>query len=206
MIYFIGSTVLAFAVVMMKRSNIGLSSWDTLHFSLHSLLGITLGTAVFFVALTLTIFVTVMNKQPKYLLMLIPVSYVSSIIDLFDLNLLADFIPVALLPRILAYTTGLLLLPLGGSMLIISSFPAGVFDEVMITIMRILKTNKLIQVRVIMEITVVALAIVIGLIAGIGLGMVNIGTLIFTLSIGTFLKLYLKLFEKIGMYEIEPIN
>lgn len=205
-IYIFGSIVISFAVVMMKRSNVGLSSWDTLHFSLNQLTGMTFGTAVILVATVFTIFVTAANKQIKYFLMFIPIFFVGLLIDIFDLYILVNFLPTDLTLRIFTYTLGLLLLPFGGSLLIISTFPAGVFDEFMLTLMRLFKTNKMILVRVIMEMSAVVTALILGYAAGIGFGMVNIGTLIFSVSVGMFVKTYLKLFEKIGMYEIEYID
>ncbi len=205
-IYLLGSIIISFAVVMMLRSLIGVSSWDTLHYSLHALTGITVGTATIYVALTFTVFVTIANKEIKYIGMVIPIVLVGVLIDIFNLYVLVNYIPENLLLRILTYFLGLLLLPFGGSMLIISSFPAGVFDEFMITMMRLFKTNKLILVRVIMEMSAVTLAIILGFIAGIQFGMVNIGTLIFSLSVGVFVKYYLKLFERVGLYEVEQIN
>lgn len=205
-IYLLGTIIISFAVVLMLRSLIGVSSWDTLHYSLHALTGISVGTATIYVALTFTVFVTLANKDIKYVGMAIPIFLVGFLIDMFNLYILVDYIPEVLALRILSYTIGLFLLPFGGSMLIISSFPAGVFDEFMITLMRIFKTNNLILVRVIMELSAVTLAIIISFIAGIQFGMFNVGTLIFSMSVGVFVKTYLKFFENIGLYNIEQIN
>ncbi|MCK5388573.1 MAG: hypothetical protein KAJ22_04745 [Candidatus Izimaplasma sp.] len=205
-IYLLGAVIISFAVVMMLRSMMGVSSWDTLHYSLHALTGITIGKATIVVAIIFTVFVTVANKDAKYIGMVIPILLVGALIDLFNLHLLVNYLPINIYLRIITYFIGLVLLPFGGSLLIISSFPAGVFDEFMITLMRLLKTNNLVLVRVIMEITAVAVAIMLGFIAGIQFGMVNIGTLIFSLSVGVFIKTYLKLFERVGLYEIEQIN
>ncbi len=205
-IYLLGTIIISFAVVLMLRSLIGASSWDTLHYSLHALTGITVGTATIYVALAFTIFVTVANKDIKYVGMAIPIFLVGFLIDMFNLYILVNYIPEELALRILTYTVGLVLLPFGGSMLIISSFPAGVFDEFMITLMRIFKTNNLILVRVIMEISAVTLAIILSFIAGIQFGMFNVGTLIFSISVGIFVKTYLKFFESIGLYTIEQIS
>ncbi len=206
LIYISGSIIISFAVVMMKKSNLGLSSWDSLHFSLHALTGISFGTAVILVATVFLIFVTVMNKHIKYILMFIPIIFVGYVIDIFDLYVFINFMPHDIIIRILTYLVGLILLPFGGSLLIISTFPAGVFDEAMLTFMRLFKTDKLVLVRSSMEVSAVISAIIIGSIAGVGFGMVNVGTLIFSLSIGVLVKIYLKLFERIGLYEIEQIN
>ena len=57
-----------------------------------------------------------------------------------------------------------------------------------------------------MEISAVTLAITLSFIAGIQFGMFNVGTLIFSISVGIFVKTYLKFFESIGLYSIEQIS
>ncbi len=203
LIYFFGLIFISFGVIMMKKSYIGVSSWDTLHYSITALIGVSFGTAAIIVATIFLIFVTIANHHLKYLLMFIPTVFVGFVIDFFDIIVFGDFAPVLLSSRITTYLLGLVLLPFGGTLLIISTFPAGVFDEAMLAIMRLLKTNKLVMVRAIMEISAVTVAIIFGFIAGIGFGMVNIGTLIFSITVGMFTKTYLKLFERVGLYEIE---
>ncbi len=201
LIYILGMVVISFGVVMMLKSTRGLSSWDTLHWSLHKLAGITVGDATIYVALAFTAFVTIANKNWKYLLMTIPIFTVGTLIDYFNLDLLNTYDPVNIFEQWGIYLIGLLLLPLGGSLLIISTYPAGVFDEFMLTIMRILNTTRLVKVRVIIEITAVIVAIMLSFIAGEGIGMLNVGTIIFTLSVGSMMKIYLSIFETLGLYK-----
>ena len=197
LIYALGMLVISFAVVIMLRSGIGLSSWDTLHWSLHKLTGITVGWATIVVALSFTAFITIVNRNWKYLLMTISIFSVGALIDYFNLDLLESFEPSNLFFEWLAYFTGLLLLPLGGSLLIVSSYPAGVFDEFMLTIMRLLNSDKLLKIRVIIESTAVTVAVILSFIAGEKFGMLNVGTLIFTVSVGFIIKTYLGFFEKV---------
>jgi uncharacterized membrane protein YczE len=201
LVYISGFVVIAFGAVFSLRSGIGLSSWDTLHFALHSLFGFTIGTAIIIVAALFTLAVTIVNKNIKYILMGIPVFMVGILFDFINLHLLADF-SVSYLPyQILTYIVALLILPFGGSLLIISQYPAGVFDEFTLSMMRYFKTTNLVKTRVIIEVSAVSVALIVGLIAGIGLGEIKIGTVIFTLLVGTLLKLYLTFFERIGIYE-----
>ena len=204
--YIIGMGFIAFGVVMMIRSDLGNSSWDTLHWSLHKFTGITVGEATIYVALFFTFMVMSLNKHIKYVLMVIPIFSVGYLIDLFNLYLLVDFEVTTLAPQILAFIAGLLLLPMGGALLIISTYPAGVFDEFMYSIMRKLNTNNLILVRVIMELTAVITALIIGYFAGIGFGKVGVGTLIFSLSVGWLIKNIIKLYERIGLVETKQTN
>jgi uncharacterized membrane protein YczE len=195
--------LISFGVILMIRSNVGVSTWDTLHWALHLFLDIEVGTATIIVALAFTISVVLLRKNLQYFYMGIPVVIVGLLINVIDLVLLADFQPQNMLVRIMSFGLGLAILPLGGSFLIISTFPAGVFDEFNLVMVHLLRTNNFVLVRVIMELSAVTLAFIIGRLAGSEFGMINVGTIISALTIGLILKQYLKLFERIGLYEIK---
>jgi uncharacterized membrane protein YczE len=202
-LYAIACILIGLGVTLMLRSNLGVSSWDTLHYSLHRLIGITVGTATILVALIFTVAVVGFNKNFRYVLMAIPIVLVGLLIDFFNLIVLVDFLPESIFLRIISFAIGLFILPLGGSMLIVSTFPAGVFDEFMFSMMRLFKTTKILLVRVIMELSAVVLALFFCFLADAGLGKFSIGTLIFSISVGYLVKMNLKLFERIGLYEFK---
>jgi uncharacterized membrane protein YczE len=204
--YFLGMICIAFGVVFMLRSNIGLSSWDTLHYSMHKLFNITIGTAMIIVTTIFTLSLVIMNKNLKFIISGLPVFIVGPLIDFLDLILLVDFVPTELSIRLISFTAGILILPLGGAFLLASTFPGGIFDEFMMVVGRKLKTDKIALIRVIMEISAVLTALILGLLASIGIGQINIGTLIFTFTVGVLVKTYLKLFSKIGLYENQQQN
>lgn len=199
--YTFGAFSIAFGVIFMLRSNLGTSTWDTLHYALSQLLDIEIGDATIVVALFFTVLVIALNKNFKYIFMAIPIFVVGFLINYINLDLLGSFTVTTIFGRIGSYLLGLLLLPLGGSLLIVSTFPAGVFDEFNLAVMRVLKTDKLVLIRVIMEISAVLTAFIIGVFANDPQGMINIGTIIFSVTVGSFLKTYLNIFERIGLYE-----
>jgi uncharacterized membrane protein YczE len=198
--YLLGGSSIAFGVIFMVRSHIGTSTWDTLHVAISDATPITLGWATIVVALLFTAAVIILNKNWIYIFMAIPVFGVGWFIDIVDKVIMANYEPTTLITQVLSYTVGLLILPLGGSLLIISTFPAGVFDEFNLAVMRVLKSKNLVKIRVIMELTAVTVALLISLTAGNGIGALNVGTLIFAVTVGLILKQYLKLFERIGLY------
>lgn len=207
--YIIGMLAIAFGVIFMVRSNIGTSSWDSLHWSINQLFELrfeamwfTIGLATIVVATTFMILVIIMNKSMRYLIISIPILSVGFMIDFIGKVLLPNFEPELLSIQLITYISGALLLPLGGSLLIISTFPAGIFDEFNLSLMRKFKSDNLVMIRVIMELLAVLTALILGAIAGIGFGNVKIGTLIFSLIVGKILKTYLIIFEKFGLYEI----
>jgi len=208
--YISGMICIAFGVVMMLRSNLGNSSWDTLHYSITLLSGITIGTAMVIVALLFTILVIWLNKDFKFLLMAIPILLVGPLVDLFNDVIFINFHPEQAMMQIVSLIAGLLFLPFGGSLLIISTYPAGVFDEFNLAVMRKLKMKSLVPIRVIMELSAVSLATIFFYMTGETInqsallpiyGNIGIGTLIFAFTVGILLKFYLKLFERIGLNE-----
>lgn len=207
-LYLIGCIAIAIGVVFMLRSNIGTSSWDALHYSINQFsiermefVDISVGMATIIVASIFTVVVIVLNRSLKYLIMAIPIFLVGFLIDFIDVQVFGSFFPTEMYLKLISFIIGAILLPLGGSMLIVSTFPAGIFDEFNLTMMRIFKTNNLVLVRVIMELLAVATALSIGYLAGIGMGNVKLGTLVFSVIVGKEIKTYLMLFEKIGYYK-----
>jgi uncharacterized membrane protein YczE len=207
-LYITAFFAIAFGIVFCLRSGIGLSTWDTLHYALYKLMTTTLGVEQFtighstiLVASTFTVVVIILNRNFKYIFMAIPILIVGPLIDIVNLDWLKDFTVTELYFQIPIFMAGLALLPLGGSLLIVSNFPAGVFDEFTLAIMRVFKTENLVKTRVIIEISVILTALIVGLLVGIGLGQISIGTIIFSLTVGSILKLYLGFFERVGLYE-----
>ena len=199
--YILGMIFISLGVVLVLRSNLGNSTWDTLHYAISKLLHITIGWSTVLVAMIFVLMVVWMNKNVKYFLMSIPILIVGPLIDLFNDVILVNLEPTMFIHQIILFILGLLLLPLGGSFLIISTYPAGVFDEFMLAIMRIRKSTNLVKIRVIMEVSAVSSAFIIGLLAGIGRGKIYYGTLIFAITMGPIIKIYLKAAERIGLSE-----
>lgn len=209
--YGAGMFFIAFGVTFMLKSNLGNSSWDTLHYSMEHLFNISFGTAMIIVAMIFTVIIIILNKSLKYLLMAIPIVIVGPLVDLTNNIFNSTVVPESLVLQIIYFLIGLLALPLGGAFLLISTYPAGVFDEFNLAVVRKLKLKSLVPTRVIMELSAVALAGVLGYLAGFELndltfGKIGIGTIVFALLIGFCLKTYLKIFERIGLYENQQTN
>jgi len=194
--YLMGSFFIGFGVVLIIKSNLGTSPWDTLHVALSLVTPLTIGMAAQVVALVVTLIVTVVNKNVKYLLMVIPILLVGWIIDLFDLVILSDYQPEGLL-AVITFMTGLIIVPLGGASLLESKFPAGVFDELMLVVMRLFKTDKMAITRIILECVPVITSLIITLVAFNNIGSIHFGTILFVLSVGPLLQYYLKIFRRL---------
>lgn len=204
--YILGGFFISLGVILMLKSDLGSSSWDALHYSLTKLLDISMGTATFIVAMIFTFIVVWLNRDKKYFWMTIPIVYVAITINVLENIVFVNVVPNTLWQQILLFIGGILILPLGGSLLIASTLPAGIFDELNLTLMRVFKSNNLPLVRVIMELLAVLLAFVIGRMEGLEFGKIHIGTLIFSITVGFTIKTYLIIFERIGIYENQQID
>lgn len=209
--YVLGMCFIAMGVTFMLKSDIGNSSWDTLHYSLEHLLNISFGTAAIIVAMIFTVLVILLNKNLKYIAMAIPILIVGPLIDLTNIIFNSSVIPEELYIRIIYFILGTSILPLGGAFLLLSTYPAGVFDEFNLAVVRKLKLKSLVPTRVIMELSAVLLAAILGYFAGFEYnsftyGKIGIGTLIFAITVGNYLKTYLKIFERIGLNENQQTN
>ncbi len=197
--YVLGCLLIALGVVMMIRADIGTSPWDALHVAMGRTTPLTIGASTIVVAATVTLFVTFVRRRAKYLLMGVPIVLVGAAIDLFDLVIFASFWPDPLVLRSALFALALSIMPLGGALLIISTYPAGVFDESMYALMHLFKTQRLVLVRIIQDATPLTLALIITWITHRDVGTVGIGTLTFVVLVGPLLKTYVKTFRRYFM-------
>ena len=191
--YFFGFFILGFGVTSTIISNFGAGPWDTVTKNLSVLLNLTLGTTSVIVAALLMVVVLGYTRKWKLIFMIIPIILVGVSLDFWDILIFGDYVPGTILLRILFYLIGALTIPLGLAFIIASKFPAFVFDELMIMIMAILKTDKIAAVRVGIEITGITLGTIFGFLAGVGFGAVGVGSLLIALVLGPLLAFYLKI-------------
>ena len=193
--YIFGMVFIAIGVTLLLRSNLGVSAWDTLNYSLGQIANISIGDANFIISGTLILFVTIKEKDFRYLLIMIPLFIVTRLINLFNDNVLLSESYQIIGYQIIFFVTGVLSLALGGSLMIVSTFPAGIYEEFMLTVMRIFKTQKLAQTRVLIEVSLVILAFILGAIGGFWLGKINLGTLIISLTFGYIMSFFIRLLK-----------
>jgi len=193
--YFLGFFILGMGVTTLLRSRLGAGAWDNVTYNLSVLLNLTLGTTSLVIAVIIMAIVLIGTKKWKLLLMVVPILLVAVSIDLWDIIILRDFFAEGILIQTLFYVLGALTIPLGLALIVSSKFPAFVFDELMIMIMNIIKTEKVALVRVGIEVFGILLAIAIGFMAGIGFGSVNYGSILMAVILGPLLGFYLKILK-----------
>lgn len=191
--YFIGFFILGLGVTSMIISDFGAGPWDTVTKNLSTLIGLTLGTTSFIIAAILMTIVLGYTRKWKLLLMIIPIFFIALSLDFWDIIIFGGYTPNTIPLRIMYYLIGVIVIPLGLALIISSKFPAFVFDELMIMIMAIFKTEKVAAIRVVIEITGITIGSIFGFLAGVGFGAVGVGSVLMAIVLGPILGIFLKL-------------
>ncbi len=191
--YIAGFFVLTFGVVMVLRSGLGAGAWDAAVANLAALLGVTLGTASALINLTHMTILIIFRKSLKYFGVLMPIAGLGLTIDFWNIIVFGhvDFTGVSMFVKLWMYGGGVFLLTLGLALIVHANFIASTVDELMLLVMDLFKTNKILVIRLAIELTAILLAIIFGFLAGIGLGAINIGTMIITITLPPILAFQL---------------
>lgn len=195
-LYVIGLLFISLGVALSFRHGFGASSADNLTFILSVVLNISIGTANFLISALIITLLIISFKNWKFLFLFVQVIILSPLIDFWDLIVFANLIPVGF-ERMIVFIASILSLPLGCSFLIKSTYPAGVYDELMFFTAHFTKL-KLTVSRILNELLLVLTALTISLLSGNGYGSVNIGTLAYVFSVGHLIKFYLSSWEFIS--------
>ena len=192
--YFFGFFIIGLGVTSMIISNFGAGPWDTVTKNLSELVNLTLGTTSVIIAAILMVVILGYTRKWKLIFMLFPIILVGLSLDFWDILVFGEYSPETIFLRILFYIIGVIVIPLGLAFIITSKFPAFVFDELMLMLMTILKTDKLVAIRVGIEILGISLGTLFGFLGGIGFGAVGVGSVIMAIVLGPILGFFLKIF------------
>ena len=192
-IYLLGIFVVGFGVNILIRSNLGAGAWDAVNDNFRAWTGITLGTASFSINVLILTFIMLYRKNIKYFITILPIFGSALAMDIWDIFLFATWEPNIMIIRVIAFISGLFILPFGLSLIIITKFPAMVFDELTFILMELFHVKSFMKVRWGIEVFAMILASVFGFLASIAFGSVNIGTLIISLTIGPLIQWYSKI-------------
>ena len=175
----VGLTLYGVTLAMMIRATLGNASWDVLHQGLARHLPISIGTAVIAVSLLVLLLWIPLREMPG----------VGTIANAFLVGIVADLAlsvmvaPDAIWLRVAMMLGGVVLNALATALYIGSQLGPGPRDGLMTGLHR--RTGLSIRVvRTALEVTVVAIGWLLG-------GVVGLGTLLYTLSIGPLVQLLL---------------
>ncbi len=195
-IYLLGALVTAFGVVMLFRSDLGVTSWDVLHTALYQVSPLTFGLAFTLVSGLIASFIIYIRNDFRYAFLIIPFIIVGLFIDLFNEVIFVNFTPEGMM-QIFIFLIGVLMIPLGGTMLILSKYPAGIYEEFMLVLMKLFKTRNFILIRFFMELTPVLIGVLLTFIFKQSIGELYFGTPITVIAMGPLLQIYIKIYRRL---------
>lgn len=193
LLYLFGLLFLSGSVVLSFRTGFGASPADTLTVILSVLTGLSKGISAFLITASIILFLTLYFRKPIFLILFAQIVVFSLLIDFWDLVVFANYRPVGL-QGVLPLVASVLLMPLGCSFLIRSTYPAGVYDELMFFTAKVTRLRHNVA-RTLNESLIVIIALALSVPTGNGLGAVNWGTLVYALTLGTFIKWYIQGFD-----------
>ncbi|MFW5794537.1 MAG: hypothetical protein ACOCV1_03530 [Bacillota bacterium] len=204
MYYLIGFLVLGFAVNIMKASTMGNGAWDTVTINVRDYLNrivgipwITMGMVSFTVSFIIMVIIISYRRKIRYLFMLLPMLLVALSIDFWNFVLFYDREAYRLLFQLIFYIVGMLLLPLGLTLIVKSYFPAFVFDELMLMFVKIFKAKKITYIRLSIEIIGITIGGIFGYLTYYHIdgsfGAVDIGSFIFAIILSPIMAFYFKI-------------
>lgn len=216
-IYVLGFLTVGLGINIMKKSTLGLGAWDTVTFNIHDYFIRVVGfnAEIFLVgyvsaviAIIIMIAVLLYRRRLKYLYMLVPILLMTFVINFWYYLVFDGIVITALYLQIIFFIIGTILLPLGLSLVIASTYPAFVFDEFTFVLTDIFHIKKFATSRLIIEFTGIFIGSIFGyLIYTSGyipvdpepalklLGSVGIGSFIVMFSIGPTINFFLNVFK-----------
>lgn len=199
--YIIGNFLVALGVVTLLKTQVGAGAWDTVTYSLSALTGLTLGISSFLIQIIIVFIITIYRKQLKYLLITVSILLIAVFIDFWDLVVYQDYLFEPLMIQLLVFVIAVFILTFGLSLIILTHYPAAIFDELMMMIMTIFKTEKIFYSRLFVELFAIVLALVIGYFANIGWGAVNLGSVVLATLLPFILASQLKWMN--GVFDVK---
>ncbi|QFT89993.1 hypothetical protein FIU87_15110 [Bacillus sp. THAF10] len=175
-IYFVGLLIMAFGIVLMIRADFGSAPWDVFHIGLFYQFGLTIGTWSIIVGFFILAISTLLAKKLPQLGAFLNMLMVGVFIDLYLMIPILKT-PVSTAGKMGMLCAGILIIGVGIGVYISSRCGAGPRDSLMIVLTE--KTGWKVQhIRLGMEIVVLCLGWLLG-------GPVFVGTILFSISIGT---------------------
>lgn len=206
--YVLGFFIVGLGVNLMNLSNLGLGAWDTVTFNIHSYFleihnvnpeFLKVGYVSAVISLLIMLAVLLYRRDVKYLIMIIPVVLMGTVIN-FWYYMIFDGITVDLLIlKLLLFSSGVLLIPLGLVLVVKSSYPAFVFDEWTFMLSEILRIKNFAKTRLIIEIIGVSIGAIFGYFTFFAtegnFGTVSVGTIVVAFIFGPIMQFYLKVLK-----------
>lgn len=188
--YIVGLFIISFGASLTIKANVGAGAWDALNVGLSRLTGLSVGTFVIIVGITLMfVNASIVKRRPDFFA-LFTIFILGPLIDFWMIVVLGQFAPSQLLVKVLFLVLGLLIIGLGVAIYLQPKFPLNPIDNLMMSL------NERFGISIPIAKTICeALALVLALLAK---GPIGLGTFICLILIGPFIQLFVPTFEKLS--------
>lgn len=205
-LYLLGLVLMSFAVVIMKKTLLGMGAWDAVIINTQTILNIKLGYASLIINILLLSFVVIYKRSFKNITVIIPIAINTLLLNIWDSYVFNNLEFTSLLSKTISYGLGIILLPFGLSLIIYSGLPKMIYDELTFVLMEIFKIKNFGILRLGFEVTGLIIAMILGLIGGDILMQIGISTLVVTLLMGPLIDFFLKVFKYEQKQEVVMVN
>lgn len=205
-LYLLGLVLMSFAVVIMKKTLLGMGAWDAVIINTQTILNIKLGYASLIINILLLSFVVIYKRSFKNITVIIPIAINTLLLNIWDSYVFNNLEFTSLLSKTISYGLGIILLPFGLSLIIYSGLPKMIYDELTFVLMEIFKIKHFGIIRLGFEVTGLIIAMILGLIGGDILMQIGISTLVVTLLMGPLIDFFLKVFKYEQKQEVVMVN
>jgi uncharacterized membrane protein YczE len=178
--YLVGLACLSLGICLMILSDLGAGPWDAMYVGLSERIGLTLGSWVFIIGVLLIIINSLLLKKIPDFLAIITIILIGAFLDFWLLGVFPHYSATDIGMRIFLLTAGILVIGIGISFKLQTSFAINPVDNLMMAIQ--LRTGKSLAVtKTVMEVLVLIVAFLVG-------GPIGIGTIIVTFAIGPIIQ------------------
>jgi uncharacterized protein len=199
--FLLGVILIGFGVTLMNKSGLGLGPWNVTDANLERWIGVTLGQSSIIHTFVIITLVAILNKNLKYYLSLITTMCVALSIDVWNYEIFATLIPQHLGEQIAFEVIGFLGITIGLAFIIITRYPAMVFDELTLTLNRMFKRISFSTIRMGIEFFGLFLALIYGVLGGFGFGELGINPIILAFCFGPAIQFFKLRFERLIVWE-----
>jgi uncharacterized membrane protein YczE len=190
--YAAGVFLTSFGTILMKRANLGMAPWSASHVNLSFFLNITIGTANAIHTTLLLLTLLILTMKWRSLFALITIINFSITLDFIDLVLLKDFVIDGEIFRWLNLFIGFFFITFGNAVLIHSSIPAFILDQVGEAIRDKIKGLSYGGARTFLNIVALTLALIYAIFSQELFGALTLLTLVIGVVIGPIIGMHLR--------------
>jgi hypothetical protein len=195
MISILGVIVASFSIVMSIKANFGLNAYNGLLGNISEATGLTMGIFSWTTGFLFILFNMIVSKKKKFNWSALLVSFMfGSFIDFFYVLLAGDVAYESLMIRLIVFLSMIVMAGIGISLLIFSGIISPV-EEYQFAIKKIFKTS-IATAKVYSDLSFLVAAVAVSLFSHNGLGLINVGTIVVTLTTGRVIGMILELLNR----------